>query len=176
MHSPCSEPHSPGTHALQLGLAVSIARYSNCSVLRCQPDKPHTVCSCRPSLCVCRESRQLSKPSAGAVLQSDTPRRHRLGVKKSTAVLLGRLLMAGLLIVAGSRQVGWLFLELSFSAALLVSAFNCQLAAAGKLPAEYACSRLSMALPRAGLQCASPANGLTHGSGLKPGRRLQYGR
>lgn len=51
-----------------------------------------------------RESRQLSRAAAG-VLQSDNPRRHTLGVKRSSLVLVGRLMMAGLLMFAGYRQV-----------------------------------------------------------------------
>lgn len=51
-----------------------------------------------------RESRQLSRAAAG-LLQSDTPRRQRLGMKKSSLVLLGRLMMAALLMFAGYRQV-----------------------------------------------------------------------
>jgi hypothetical protein len=53
-----------------------------------------------------RESKSLSRATSGLLLQPDSPRRQRLGVKRSTAVLLGRLLMAGLLMVAGYKQVG----------------------------------------------------------------------
>lgn len=55
----------------------------------------------------CRESLSLSRATSGLLLQPDIPRPQRLGVKRSTAVLVGRLLMAGLLMVAGYKQVGW---------------------------------------------------------------------
>jgi hypothetical protein len=39
------------------------------------------------------------------MLQPDSPRRQRLGVTKSSVVLLGRLMMAALLMFAGYKQV-----------------------------------------------------------------------
>jgi hypothetical protein len=52
----------------------------------------------------CRDIRSL-RAAASGLLQPDTPRQQRMGVTRSTVVLLGRLPMAALLMFAGYRQV-----------------------------------------------------------------------